>query len=639
MTIAKLLETLQGRLVDIADYAFDHYRKPDKRPLRLAVNGDSWISTQCSPTFVRILRAKSGPHINPIESNILFFTCRILHLGIELYFVFDNPKYVHGRHEAHPDCCISSTLLREILTKAGVPWHEAPAEAEAECARMEMAKIVDGVWSEDGRALAFGCSKLIQSYREIKSAASQETKAKSHTKFRVYEVEDIIRRYPGMDQNGFILAELLGGNEAAHPPVLTPKQILSAAAPGFGSSLRTSIHSEKDFQKWTELNLPALLAITGVDSVDPPLLASLATLQACLDPIVSEGAVLTGLLWPEKPVIDEEKLFALVADKLQWTLSRWLTYIVPIGIVRALLATKEGQEDQHNHLQLETKKKRDQKALSKKVTVTYLISEATTVDITTLYRNRDEFETLRSVLRKSNFDGQKSIPATINRTPPTTGKKNGSSSTQRPVVVGIPLDFTSRGIPDTPQSLPRIENGEGPSNRSLRAESPPSPTPISRKRKLPWSSSAKASKKGKKTSQAAPTQIEQPKLSRKGKGKQVVHRQQTPEHSSPPPRSTDRVSDNDIFNDHDARPTMTAQRPSLRSPIRIIGHTSHDPIMIDEDPDDDNYGSFPSIADLPATPPEPPREEVENSPMDDDGGSSSTEYGSLPSSPDLRDFP
>ncbi|KAH6663251.1 hypothetical protein B0J14DRAFT_609642 [Halenospora varia] len=638
MAIAKLFGTLKGQLKDIVDYASDHYKKAGGRPLRLAVNGNSWLSTQCSPSFVRVLRAKSGPHVNPVECNILFFTCRILHLGIELYFVFDNPEYIHGGHEAHPDCCVSSTLLREVLTQAGVPWHEAPGEAEAECARMEIAKIVDGVWSEDGRALAFGCSMLVQSYREERSTAARDTKAKSHAEFRLYETKDVLKRYPGMDQNGFILAELLSGNEPADPPILSPKQILNAAAKGLGSSLRASLSSEQDFQNWIKLDLLAFLDLNGIDAVEPSLLGSWKRIQACLEPVISDATAFSGVCWNENPDVDEQKLFELVVNKFQWTLSQYVRFIVPIRIVRSLLSTEEGHQSQHDHLKLETKIPKNN-IIPKRPKVTYLMSKATSLETISLYRDddRDTFETLLCILRKANFNGQSSLQRSFAMTPPTTGKKNSTSSALRPDVTGIPLDYTSRRIPDTPHSMTRIENGEGSSNRGMRAESPPSPTPASRKRKLPWSS-AKAPKKGKKASQAAPTQTAQPSSSRKGKEKEAVHHQQTPQ-NSPSPRSTEDVFDNDIYDDHDVRPTMATQRPSLGSPIRTIGHTSHDPITIDEDSDDDNYGSFPSVADLPATLPEPGPEEVENSPTDDAGGSSGTEYGSLPPSPDLRDLP
>jgi hypothetical protein len=102
-------------------------------------------------------------HANPIERNIIFCTLRILRLGIQLHPIFDRPKRLSSGGKLYPGHGSTSELFRDTLTNIGVPCYEALAQAEAECAKMEMEGVVDGVWSEDGDALAFGCQTFFRS--------------------------------------------------------------------------------------------------------------------------------------------------------------------------------------------------------------------------------------------------------------------------------------------------------------------------------------------------------------------------------------------------------------------------------------------------------------------------------------------
>jgi len=53
------------------------------------------------------------------------------------------------------------SLIKELLTYLGVPWHEAPGEAEAECVQLEKAHVVDAVVTKDGDAFVFGGSRVL----------------------------------------------------------------------------------------------------------------------------------------------------------------------------------------------------------------------------------------------------------------------------------------------------------------------------------------------------------------------------------------------------------------------------------------------------------------------------------------------
>ena len=56
-------------------------------------------------------------------------------------------------------------LTHALLDVLKVPHHQAPGEAEAEYARLQMLIVLDAVWSDDGDALMFGCRTLIKQHK------------------------------------------------------------------------------------------------------------------------------------------------------------------------------------------------------------------------------------------------------------------------------------------------------------------------------------------------------------------------------------------------------------------------------------------------------------------------------------------
>lgn len=76
-----------------------------------------------------------------------------MQLGIQLIFVFDGPRrpWKHGKSSGGAQKVREkAALLRRVLNVMRIPHNEAPGEAEAECAALQVAGIVDAVWSDDG---------------------------------------------------------------------------------------------------------------------------------------------------------------------------------------------------------------------------------------------------------------------------------------------------------------------------------------------------------------------------------------------------------------------------------------------------------------------------------------------------------
>jgi hypothetical protein len=451
-----------------------------------------------------------GLHVNPIESSILYCVLRTLQLGIELHFVFDGGKRLSNGGKSYPGHDPPSELLRNTLTITGVPWHEAPAEAEAECAKMEIDGLVDGVWSEDGDALAFGCKTLIKSHREVEySTEKGEYVPNSKTHFRVFRLDDIENHHAGMDRDGFILHAILNGQpkDVGDLYNLEAKDVLIAVAKGLGNSLCAASSTQENLRQWATTELAGFLVGDRGGLQIPPKFSIWEHLQDYINPVVSTQEALSNLSQPRDPFLDEKRLFAFLTDKFQWTITKWVKYILPVRIVRSLLATKEGAESQHGYLDLkcdQLKKpasKKDKSTGKKQVPktrkATFLVCKATSIDTSAPEpeAERGNVQTLAWILRKSNFNKTPSLKRYFKPVTPDSRQKGkgvvpGSTSgiSFPPLGPGInkaPLTPPSASPSSSNPSSSASSNGEGPSGtrgRYIRSDGPPpSPTPMARK--------------------------------------------------------------------------------------------------------------------------------------------------------------
>jgi len=615
-----------------------------------------------------------GVNVNPIESNILFYTLRILHLGIQLHFVFDGPKRLSSGGKVYPGHDAPSLLLQDTLTHIGIPWHEAPAEAEAECAKMEMEGVVDGVWSEDGDCLAFGCQTLIKSYFEIKpSTGKRDSVRKSFKHFKVYKLEDLARQYPGMDREGFVLHAILNGrpNNVGELYNLGPQDVLNAARHGLGRSFCAASRSGKDLRQWATTDFAGYLKDTGSNIEIPSEFPRWEHVQDYLNPVASIPEVFLDLpqSWDPSP---DEALFSFLVDKFQWNIHHWVKYALPSRIVQSLLATKEGKESQHDCLKLECDL--NKKKSPKKAKATFLICKATSLDVSELYETKGVLETLPWILRKANFNDQPSI-ASYFITPKSDQKDKGKSSASASAKPFQRLEHEAeKQLLTPPSGSASSSNGEGPSERRdryRRQSTPPSPTPAPRKRrKLPWPTGVSISKNIQRAPKNDHGTLNKTKDSGKGKEKEILASSKANTKRAQSPANSSSRSNEGL---HDKRPKLAAEQLPSITPAQITEPADavngfimidsesdaelydkgpnpaaeqlpstppaqipdpNDFIMIDSDSDDDQYGSFPPVADLPTI-----VWDIAAKVIHDEGlfnSSSGDEYGSFPASPELR---
>jgi len=110
-------------------------------------------------------------------------------LNIQLLFVYDGLRKPAKRGKGGGSRVDKELikLLHHLFDHLNIPYHQAPGEAEAECAALQQRGIVDAVWSDDGDALMFGCTTL------IKQQKVGRERVKDHVK--VYTAESLLEKY------------------------------------------------------------------------------------------------------------------------------------------------------------------------------------------------------------------------------------------------------------------------------------------------------------------------------------------------------------------------------------------------------------------------------------------------------------
>lgn len=153
---------------------------------------------------------------------------------------FKRGKAVSGRsYGSAPIIRLSKTLID--LFK--FPRHDAPGEAEAECARLQRAGIVDAVMTNDVDALMFGSTFTVMNFS--KDSASGNSGATHITCYRTEEEHGLPANVP-LDRAGMILFAMLSGGDylPSGVPKCGSKLAAEIAKAGFGSDLLDIVNSD-----------------------------------------------------------------------------------------------------------------------------------------------------------------------------------------------------------------------------------------------------------------------------------------------------------------------------------------------------------------------------------------------------------
>ncbi|RHZ51724.1 hypothetical protein CDV55_103136 [Aspergillus turcosus] len=226
-----------GERISLSKLAITHLERTS-RPIRIAVDISIWL--------FQVQAGRGGR--NPELRTLFYRLLKFLALPIHPLFVYDGKgkppfkrgKAVSGRSYGSAPIIRLSKVLIDLFK---FPRHEAPGEAEAECARLQRAGVVDAVMSNDVDALMFGSTLTVMNFS--KESGSGTSAATHITCYRMCGDSDYLSNVT-LDRAGMILFAMLSGGDylPSGVPKCGSKLAAEIARAGFGADLLDIIRSD-----------------------------------------------------------------------------------------------------------------------------------------------------------------------------------------------------------------------------------------------------------------------------------------------------------------------------------------------------------------------------------------------------------
>eukprot|EP00057_Strongylocentrotus_purpuratus_P015189 XP_011669663.1 PREDICTED: uncharacterized protein LOC100889325 [Strongylocentrotus purpuratus] len=203
---------------------------------KIAVDLAIWL-VESQVTGMKMMQGRvSKPHLR----NLFFRASNFLRLGVKLVFVIDGTppelkwEEIARRNEVRLGGGGGGARCQELLELMGVPCIQSKGEAEAMCAALNSAGIVDGCMTEDGDAFLYG-ARIV--YRNLNMATG---------KVDCYRMDDIETKLD-LDRGRLVaLAILLGCDYLPKGVPGVGKEV----AMRFMKSLPSSVDPLNLFQDW-----------------------------------------------------------------------------------------------------------------------------------------------------------------------------------------------------------------------------------------------------------------------------------------------------------------------------------------------------------------------------------------------------
>ncbi|KAH6604263.1 flap structure-specific endonuclease [Trichoderma cornu-damae] len=226
-----------GKRISLSKLASDSFEEHN-RPLRLAIDIAIWqFQNQV---------ARGGT--NPAIRTLFYRLVRLLGTPIQPIFVFDGPNKPKIKRNKRSGRGDGFTVIhaKRLIRYFGFVVHDAPGEAEAECAFLQKNGVVDAVLSEDVDTIMFGCTRTLRNW-------SAEGKGSTPTHVSMYDVKDLKMADLGLDREGMVLVALMSGGDYIPEgvPGCGPKVACEAAKAGYGKSLcRLRASDAEGLRRW-----------------------------------------------------------------------------------------------------------------------------------------------------------------------------------------------------------------------------------------------------------------------------------------------------------------------------------------------------------------------------------------------------
>ncbi|KAH7384236.1 hypothetical protein DE146DRAFT_769964 [Phaeosphaeria sp. MPI-PUGE-AT-0046c] len=379
MGIPQLFDVVRDyeETIPIAQLAEEHHQRHGT-PLRIAVDEADWRFNNVTQAQVYAIRAASDQAYQGQEKTMFYRICRFLNLGIQLIFVFDGPgrPWKRGGRGGGKIDYRARDLLKEVLRHLGIPYHEAPGEAEAECARLQILGLVDAVWSQDSDCLMFGCTTWIRDDRVVKEKGthdrSKENSQKSKKTARIVQAYDLKQRLQ-IDREGLVLfAMLVGGDyDTKGLPGCGPKIAMIAVQRGLGQTL-CACRNQRDCDTWSHFKT---LVKYNTPKVTPDHL------------LLNNSRLDLNIVRP----INELKLIETTSSRFNIWGKRYMDWVGPILLARALSGRDPTlpREVVHGIVLVKEKAKTDENGVPKRV-----------------FERKIRFSPVTS-LKKADFEGER----------------------------------------------------------------------------------------------------------------------------------------------------------------------------------------------------------------------------------------
>lgn len=182
---------------------------------------------------------------NPEIRTLFYRLLKLLALPIHPLFVYDGinkPPFKRGKAVSGQRNVPLIQLSKRLIDLFRFPRHDAPGEAEAECANLQRAGIVDAVMSNDVDAMMFGSSLTIMNFS--KESGSGTASASHVTCYRMGN--QMGPSNAGIDRAGMVLFAMLSGGDylPSGLPKCGSKLAAQISKAGFGSDLLESIYTK-----------------------------------------------------------------------------------------------------------------------------------------------------------------------------------------------------------------------------------------------------------------------------------------------------------------------------------------------------------------------------------------------------------
>ncbi|ROV89200.1 hypothetical protein VMCG_09914 [Cytospora schulzeri] len=337
-----------GKRVSLCKLAIDHLEQTG-RPLRLAIDFAIW-SFQAQA-------ARGGA--NPAIRTLFYRLVRLLSLSIEPLFVFDGPNkplFKRNKRSRGPGDSVSVAMAKRLIRHFGFHMHDAPGEAEAECALLQRQGVVDAVLSEDVDTIMFGCTLTLRNW-----SAEGTRAAKTPTHVSVYDVAELKQGETGLDREGMVLVALMSGGDYIPEgvPGCGVKVACEAARAGFGTRLCRIKRSDPEaLARWRDelmeemrTNKSRFFRTKHKALTIPDEFPSVEVLRYYTHPVVSQAATVDRLKreFPTRREIDITGLRDFTAETFDWVYKigavKFIRVLAPSLLVQALLSLSQEELD------------------------------------------------------------------------------------------------------------------------------------------------------------------------------------------------------------------------------------------------------------------------------------------------------